>query len=458
MKKIFVFLGFIFFIINNCYAEKCVTTRDKYIDIVDNMEGCDPSPANYFWMYKNNKQNYEKEIVGKVSLFDGQVNKVKKSNNPKESYILEIVEPNDSSICIEIVFPNEICSNAKNKIINIKKGKKISILGKVREKFIVDALCFNNERNELEINLDSTRKLITAAVLAINGLNLRKEPNLKSAVVGNLNFGEIVQIDEEGRNDSIDGVKSNWYKVCKISGNCDEGWCFGGYLLQNPNDYSQFSLGDLLKTIDNLEVGKKIVAMGYAELVSNNTLALYENNKNNCVYVDITNTFGETKKKFSNGKRLEVAVTGCIEIGSSGRIIETKSIMFRDEAKKIASKNNSKQSQNSISPKTNKPELPITDIEDLLLDLDSMSEGKIIITAGYAQKSLGEDDCIDLFPTSRSGSKSLYVDIKKCSREIRKIFLREGVFDNRQYMIIKGQIKRGTFVGNYLEADEAVLK
>lgn len=132
--------------------------------------------------------------------------------------------------------------------------------------------------------------------------------------------------------------------------------------------------------------------------------------------------------------------------------------MFRDEAQKIASKNNSKQSQNSISPKTDKPELPITDIEDLLLDLDNMSEGKIIITAGYAQKSLGEDDCIDLYPTSRSGSKSLYVDIKKCSREIRKIFLREGVFDKRQYMIIKGQIKCGNFVGNYLEADEAVLK
>ena len=94
-------------------------------------------------------------------------------------------------------------------------------------------------------------------------------------------------------------------------------------------------------------------------------------------------------------------------------------------------------------------------LDDLLLDIDSMSEGKKISTSGYATKGMGEDDCIDLYVTNDSIGKSLYVDIKKCSRDIRKKFLKEEVLDDRIFLKVKGQIKNGTFVGNYLEADEA---
>jgi hypothetical protein len=125
-----------------------------------------------------------------------------------------------------------------------------------------------------------------------------------------------------------------------------------------------------------------------------------------------------------------------------------------EESGKQSSTTSSNKANTTTSSKANYEQIAL---DDLLLDIDNMPEGKRIITSGYATKAMGEDDCIDLHVSNDSVGKSLYVDIKKCSREIRKQFLKEGIFDNRSALKVKGEIKRGAFVGNYLEAVEAVV-
>jgi hypothetical protein len=70
------------------------------------------------------------------------------------------------------------------------------------------------------------------AVVADDGLRVRKTANLNTEVLGSLSKGEEVEILEKGsQKQSISGISDYWYKIHRASDGL-EGWCFGGYLIK----------------------------------------------------------------------------------------------------------------------------------------------------------------------------------------------------------------------------------
>ena len=84
-------------------------------------------------------------------------------------------------------------------------------------------------------------------VLAVNGLNMRSQPESKSRVVTKVPYGKQVEILEKTDNElQLGWVQDNWYKV-RFRGR--EGYIFGGYLsrLNAPVDFENPRLlSDLL--------------------------------------------------------------------------------------------------------------------------------------------------------------------------------------------------------------------
>jgi uncharacterized protein YgiM (DUF1202 family) len=84
-------------------------------------------------------------------------------------------------------------------------------------------------------------------VLAVNGLNVRSQPESKSRVVTKVPYGKQVEIIEKTDNElQLGWVKDNWYKI-RFRGR--EGYIFGGYLskLNAPvNSEKPRLLSDLL--------------------------------------------------------------------------------------------------------------------------------------------------------------------------------------------------------------------
>lgn len=84
-------------------------------------------------------------------------------------------------------------------------------------------------------------------VLAVNGLNMRSQPESKSRVVTKVPYGKQVEIIEKTDNElQLGWVKDNWYKI-RFRGR--EGYIFGGYLskLNAPvNSETPRLLSDLL--------------------------------------------------------------------------------------------------------------------------------------------------------------------------------------------------------------------
>ena len=69
------------------------------------------------------------------------------------------------------------------------------------------------------------------------GLNIRAEPNAGAEKVGAVNYGEFVEVAEEGEKASIDGIEARWTKIIRDRNGLDSednylryGWVFGGYL------------------------------------------------------------------------------------------------------------------------------------------------------------------------------------------------------------------------------------
>ena len=67
------------------------------------------------------------------------------------------------------------------------------------------------------------------------GLNIRAEPNTRAEKVGEVNYGEFVEVAGEGEKASIDGIEARWAKIIiNLNGlNLDDdyntyGWVFGG--------------------------------------------------------------------------------------------------------------------------------------------------------------------------------------------------------------------------------------
>lgn len=68
------------------------------------------------------------------------------------------------------------------------------------------------------------------AVNSFEGLRVRNKPSLQAEKIGLLKYQETVRcIKIEKESVTIDGIKSNWYKVKSTETNL-EGYVFGGYL------------------------------------------------------------------------------------------------------------------------------------------------------------------------------------------------------------------------------------
>lgn len=79
-----------------------------------------------------------------------------------------------------------------------------------------------------------------------DNLRLRTEGNMDSDTITTMAVGTRLKILEVGKKDTIDGITSNWVKVCIADGwdiqdkglSLDlTGWCFGGYLEEDPYLY-----------------------------------------------------------------------------------------------------------------------------------------------------------------------------------------------------------------------------
>ena len=73
----------------------------------------------------------------------------------------------------------------------------------------------------------------------LENLKLRSAEETSSDVLTIMTAGTKVKVLELGKEETIDGIKSNWVKVEIISGNDRNGnklksgmigWCYGGYL------------------------------------------------------------------------------------------------------------------------------------------------------------------------------------------------------------------------------------
>ena len=75
----------------------------------------------------------------------------------------------------------------------------------------------------------------TLNVVAINGLNLREAPNLKSSIITLLNNGEKVLIlkSDEQVEDESEGFQGHWVKIQSLNSNI-EGFVFDAYISQFP--------------------------------------------------------------------------------------------------------------------------------------------------------------------------------------------------------------------------------
>ena len=84
-------------------------------------------------------------------------------------------------------------------------------------------------------------------VLAVNGLNMRSQPEATSRVVTKVAYGKRVEVLEKTKTElQLGWIKDNWFKV-KYRGR--EGYIFGGYLnqLPAPNGIEQTNtIADLL--------------------------------------------------------------------------------------------------------------------------------------------------------------------------------------------------------------------
>ena len=84
-------------------------------------------------------------------------------------------------------------------------------------------------------------------LFVIDNLHLRTEESIKSEIITTIGINAKIQVIQIGKEEIIDGIKSNWVKI-KIGDSArdiknnwipknTEGWCYGGYLSEalNPN-------------------------------------------------------------------------------------------------------------------------------------------------------------------------------------------------------------------------------
>lgn len=158
MKKIILSLIISFVAFNHCYAERFITTHDDILEsfkIADEKFGGYIPTSFFFERFKENEIKYEQDLIGKILVFGGKVEKVRKAYAWENgSWVVELkIDTQFAFSNMEIVFPSDLGNNGKSKLANLKKGDVIRVVGKLQKKFTVDAFCYQNEKGEIDIDL-----------------------------------------------------------------------------------------------------------------------------------------------------------------------------------------------------------------------------------------------------------------------------------------------------------------
>jgi len=91
-----------------------------------------------------------------------------------------------------------------------------------------------NEENVTWPCRESKNHVVNSSCMVIETLRLRKEEDTTSETMLKMERGTFVRITALGKQQTIDGITANWVKVELEDGT--EGWCFGGYLVEIPEE------------------------------------------------------------------------------------------------------------------------------------------------------------------------------------------------------------------------------
>ncbi len=144
------------------------------------------------------------EIVSQAVAFDKASSLIKKANSDKTTLAK--------------------AEKYRKEAAELLKGLENSGLFKELAEKKLEEMDENSEDMAEEPEVDMTGKAI---VTAQSGLKMRSQPNTDGNVVVLLPVKSIVSIDEKGKEETIGGKKSNWYK---ITWKGKTGWVFGGFL------------------------------------------------------------------------------------------------------------------------------------------------------------------------------------------------------------------------------------
>lgn len=81
---------------------------------------------------------------------------------------------------------------------------------------------------------ESKNHVVNSSCTVIETLRLRKEEDTTSETMLKMERGTFVRITALGKQQTVDGITANWVKVELEDGS--EGWCFGGYLVEIPEE------------------------------------------------------------------------------------------------------------------------------------------------------------------------------------------------------------------------------
>ncbi len=95
----------------------------------------------------------------------------------------------------------------------------------------------NNTYDESKVTWprrESKNHVVNSQCMVIETLRLRKDEDTSSETLRTMERGTFVRITALGKQQTIDGITANWVQVKLDDGT--EGWCFGGYLVEVPEE------------------------------------------------------------------------------------------------------------------------------------------------------------------------------------------------------------------------------
>ena len=119
-------------------------------------------------------------------------------------------------------------------------GNATAASGNANKEKLADALIAERAESEEESAIQNPAPAVGKTAAVTENLRLRTDDRTTAEVVATLAAGTRVKVEATGREETIDGIASNWVRVAVLGGAQDrdgnavaagtEGWLFGGYL------------------------------------------------------------------------------------------------------------------------------------------------------------------------------------------------------------------------------------